>query len=289
MRRLIAGIVCAAALLVSALSAHARSEASPEVLRPVMSFFTYGVGTAHDAETYLSPLHYDGWTMELGYGRAQAMKGAPERLTMELDVNFRLDRTLNAPARNSLEWRLSGQFRWGMMRKWTDVTPWKLTLMAGAYAGIEGGMFYLPRNGNNPVAAKASLVIGPRVAALRTIRIGRLPVRFQYRAEMPLTGIFFSPDYGELYYEIYLGNHSGLVRGAWPGNYFTYDHTLMADLVLGATTLRLGYHGVIHSSKASDIVTRAISHAFVLGVVTEWVSLDPRRRPENAPRILNAY
>ena len=90
---------------------------------------------------------------------------------------------------------------------------------------------------------------------------------------MPLTGMFFSPQYGELYYEIYLGNRSGLVRAAWPGNFLRLDNLLSADLHFGATTLRLGYRLDYSSSKASHIVTRRLSHCAVVGITCEWISL----------------
>ncbi len=92
-------------------------------------------------------------------------------------------------------------------------------------------------------------------------------------AELPLTGIFFSPEYGELYYEIYLGNHSNLVRGAWPGNFFRLDNLATLDLRFGATILRLGYRCGVMSSKASDIVTRRITHTAVIGIASEWLAL----------------
>ena len=105
------------------------------------------------------------------------------------------------------------------------------------------------------------------------MRLGSLPVTFRYRLRMPLTGMFFSPQYGELYYEIYLGNRSGLVRAAWPGNFLRLDNLLSADLHFGATTLRLGYRLDYSSSKASHIVTRRLSHCAVVGITCEWISL----------------
>ena len=106
-------------------------------------------------------------------------------------------------------------------------------------------------------------------------RIGRLPVTLRYLPSIPLIGAFFSPDYDELYYEIWLGNHQGLSHCAWPGNFFRFDNLLTADLHFGATTLRLGYRCGIFSSKSGDIVSRQISHAFVIGIATEHISLRP--------------
>ncbi len=71
--------------------------------------------------------------------------------------------------------------------------------------------------------------------------LGRLPLSLRYQPVLPVVGAFFAPDYGELYYEIYLGNHSGLAHCGWWGNYFALENLLTADLRLGSTTLRIGY------------------------------------------------
>ena len=117
-----------------------------------------------------------------------------------------------------------------------------------------------------------------------------MPVCARYRAELPLTGIFFSPQYGELYYEIYLGNRKGLVRGAWPGNFFRLENLATLDFRFGATVLRIGYRCDIFSSKASHIVSRRIGHTAVVGIATEWVSLSAKRsdRNFNNARIISA-
>ena len=117
--------------------------------------------------------------------------------------------------------------------------------------------------------------------------LGR-PLTLRYQPVLPVAGVFFSPDYGELYYEIYLGNHSGLAHFAWWGNYFMLDNHLTADLSLGATSLRLGYSGRIFSSKVNDIVTHVFTHAFVVGISGEWMSLNPRKGISADARIISA-
>ena len=94
---------------------------------------------------------------------------------------------------------------------------------------------------------------------------------------MPLMGAFFSPEYDELYYEIYLGNHHGLAHFGWPGNIFRWDNLVTADLQLGTSQLRVGFRSRIFSSEVNHITTRNFSYAFVLGVVSDWLSVSPRR------------
>lgn len=66
----------------------------------------------------------------------------------------------------------------------------------------------------------------------------------------------FSQEYDELYYEIYLGNHSGLVHWAWPGNMFRWNNLVAADLDFGNSRLRLGFRSNIYSTEVNHLTTR---------------------------------
>lgn len=249
--------------------------ASDPAVRPVTAAYTLGAGSAHLTDTYLTPLRYSGQHYTLGYSRAQAAPFAPERWTLLLDGSLGLDHTSN-PARNATMWGLMLRVGWGAV--WRHTLPCGLTLGAGPSLALEGGVLYSTRNGNNPASAKGAVTINLTGLAAYRLKAGHLPVTLLWRPSLPITGAFFSPDYGELYYEIYLGNHSGLAHAAWPGNYFCLDNQVTADLHLWrGTALRLGYSGRVFSSKASGIVTRMSTHAFVIGISGEWLSFNPSR------------
>ncbi|MDE5687243.1 MAG: DUF3316 domain-containing protein [Paramuribaculum sp.] len=275
------------ALFLAALlfGVNASAEDEPEVLRPVTAAYTIEGGTSHIADTYLSPIKYSGWTTSLRYERMQAMKFSPDRWVMQLAASVSLQRALNYVG-NSTMWYAGVDFSWGMMRRW-QVTP-GLTLAIGGEAAADLGGLYAMRNGNNPVSAKAAVTIGATGYAAYNMKIGRLPVTLCWQPSLPVTGVFFSPDYGELYYEIYLGDHDNLVHCAWWGNYFRLDNALTADLHFGATSLRVGYRGMILSTKVNNLVSRHFTHSAVIGVSGEWLSLNPRRRMSPKARIVNA-
>lgn len=255
-------------------------------MRPVLSAYTVSAGGARVAETYLSPLHYSGWRVGLGYERMQAMRFDPDAWVMRLHGDISTERTLN-PAGSAVMWGLDIDMGWGMMRRWRFGCGW--SVYAGGATALTAGALYKPANSNNPVAAKAAWTIGPLVQLTYNGHMGRLPFCARYIAGMPLTGVFFGPQYGELYYEIYLGNHSHLAHGAWPGNYFRLDNTAGIDLRFGATILRLGYRCAVLSSEASGIVTFRVSHMAVVGVASEWVSLSARGDSRlNKARIISA-
>lgn len=271
--------------LLAALAASAAGTDSVTTVRPVVSAYTLGFGSAHLCDTYLTPLKYSGWGAHLSYERMQAMRFDPERWVMQLTGTLAVERTQN-PARNMTMWDLDIDLRWAMMRRFAVDEHFRVAI--GGATGVTAGALYNRRNGNNPVSAKAAWTVDATAMATYSVRISRLPVTFRYQAVMPLTGMFFSPDYGELYYEIYLGNHRGLVHAAWPGNYFKLTNLITADLHLGATSLRLGYSNCVFSSKANEIVSRRTTHLFVIGVSTEWLSLHPAHRPDPTVRIISA-
>lgn len=271
----------------SVIESDTPSEESLKPLRPVFAAYTFEIGSARLADTYLTPLHYNGWHSAIDYMRQQAAPFTPERWAMRLNAHLDLGHTEN-PARNATMWNALLTFDWALLHRWhspISAAP-SLTLAAGPAVTLQGGCLYLSRNGNNPVAARGSLTLGATGYAAYPLSIGRLPVTLIYQPSLPLTGVFFSPDYGELYYEIYLGNRSGLAHAAWPGNYRRFNHLLTADIHLGATNIRIGYRGDYFSSRVSGITSRSFTHTLVIGLSGEWLSYNPRRpRSASAPVI----
>ena len=256
--------------------------------RPVTSAFTIGIGSARLADTYLTPLHYRGTTYAFDYERFQAMRFNPLRWIMRLNINAAYNEARN-PAGNAVMRNPGLRASWAMLWRSDIATLSGLRIAAGGETGIELGVNYLSRNGNNPVSVRAAWSAGITGMALYNLRIGRLPLTLRYQASLPLAGIFFSPAYGELFYEISLGNRSGLVHGSWPGNRFTMDNLVTADLRLGATSLRIGYSGRILTGKVCGIVTREFTNAFTIGVAGEWMSLSPGRRQPPEVTTIQAY
>lgn len=257
-----------------------------EVVRPVTSAYTLEMGGARIIDTYLTPLRYDGFTTAFGYERSQAMKFDPERWVMQLNVAAGFDRTRN-PARNATIWATGLTFRWGMTRRFRPLPS--LTVAAGGSTSANLGVLYLSRNQNNPAAAKASWTVNAASSVAWTTSVARIPVTLRYQPTLPVAGVFFSPEYDELYYEIYLGNRRNLAHAAWWGNYFSMDNMLTADVKFGATWLRLGYHNTILSTKVSNITSRMVSHSFVVGLSGEWMSLRKSSLPSAGAKIISAY
>lgn len=285
MKRFLNTIVLSLAATVAVAQ---NDSAAVEILRPVTSAYSIEVGSSHLTDTYLTPLNYDGWTAAMSYERLQAPRFNPAGAIMQLRGRLSVDRDQN-PARNATMWGLDLNVDWGVLwRLKSSRLPRGLALSGGINTGIDLGALYLARNGNNPVTAKAAWTVGISAMAVYNFRLGALPLTLRYQPSLPLTGVFFSPDYGELYYEIYLGNRSGLVHCAWPGNYFRLDNLVTLDLRFKGATLRLGYHNEVYSGKVSNIVSGHTVHSFVVGLANEWISLSPRRKLSDDAKIISA-
>ena len=254
-------------------------------LRPVTSAYMLELGSSSMADSYLSPITYRGWNAAFAYERMQAMRFNPDNWVMQLNARVQLDRGRNE-ADNATMWRIDGALSWGMLHRWKPVA--NLTIALGGSTGIYAGCLYNPRNGNNPASAKFAWTVNLTAFAAYNLTIGRLPITLRYQPELPLAGVFFSPQYDELYYEIYLGNHDGLVHFAWPGNRFAMSNLVTADLHFGATSLRIGYRGYALSSKANNLVTNIFNHSLVIGITGEWISLSRRHQLSRDARIISA-
>ncbi|MDE6361048.1 MAG: DUF3316 domain-containing protein [Muribaculaceae bacterium] len=258
-----------------------------EPLRPVSSAYMLEGGSSHLLDTYLSPLKYTGWHTAFTYERRQAMKFSPEKWRQQLDLGVEINSAGN-PARNAslLYGNLSAA--WSMSRLWR--LPYRLRVTAGGRAEGNLGGIYSNRNGNNPAALKTDISLGLTASLGWDVRVWRLPVALRWQTSMPLAGVFFSPQYDELYYEIYLGNSHGLAHFGWPGSMFRWDNLVTADLGLGNTSLRLGFRSRIYSTEVNHVTTRTFSYSFVLGVVTDWLSVSPRRQlPDKDAKVEWAY
>lgn len=213
--------------------------------------------------TYLSPLTYTG----PGYGLSYEWRRAAwkeKTVGMQASASFDYGYLLS-PVKNSRMLDLAIDLKWGVERLWDFKNGFNVA--AGATAGVDGGVIYLPRNGNNP--AQALMWVGADL----TLRLGydRLkllgkPLRISERIDVPSLGCFFCPAYGETYYEIYLGNHNGLAHFGWWGNRPQIKSRLRADWQLGRHALTIGFDYRFQGLECNDITTRIAQCSGILGI-----------------------
>lgn len=275
-------------VMMLAVAAAKAQDAGEKPLRPVAGMFTAEVGHASVLDSYLTPIAYGGTAMRLGYEAQQATGFNPEWWTRQLDLGINYNYTHN-PAGNHTMHALTIDARWGMMHRWRGVLTPGLQLMAGGSTQFTGGALYNANNSNNVASARVHWSLGFMGQAVLNTRIKRLPVTIRYQATLPVAGVFFSPEYDEAYYEIYLGNHRNLVHMGWWGNRFDMENFVAADLHLGGTLLRVGYRNRIASSWVSNINCREVTHCVVIGIGGEFLSVGRKQRAESSNIISSIY
>lgn len=233
----------------------------------------FGGGTARS--TYLSPLRYSGKTLGISASWTKASQWSPENLIMQFDAALHMRDYLN-PAHTASMLGFDGMFSWGM--QWRKRLPYSLQLTAGGSLDIDAGCLYLTRNGNNPVTALASASLDINASLSWRFKIGRLPMLLSNRVRLPSLGAFFSPQYGETYYEIWLGNHKGLAHCGWWGNRFCIDNLLSLSLDFGRTAMEIGYRYDYRSSWACGISTALSTHSLVIGVIPHGLGIKRKAR-----------
>lgn len=253
------------------------------VSRPVTQIYNLEVGSAMQINTYLSPLRYKGKELALTGLWSKGMPFNPN-WTMDFDARLEVGRSLS-PSQTSAMLETQVNFFWGMNRRWQ--LPYRVMVTAGASVGIDGGILYLPHNSNNPADGNFWTGISLKAGASWPFRIGRLPILLSDRISIPTLGAFFCPEYGESYYEIYLGNREGLAHFGWWGNCFGLDNHLAVTLDFGRTAMQLGYRIRLTTNHANNLDTQLLSNAFTIGVIPHGIGLK-NRKPCTKTQIINA-
>ncbi len=233
--------------------------------RPITAVYSLEIGNNRSRATYLSPLTYSGLELAASGNWQKAMPFAPERAYMKFDARLGGYTRLINPGGNALMQGFDVEFFWGMGACWQ--LPRSFT--AGIAGGPEllGGVLVQMRNSNNPVNVNlsASLAANPYISWSGKIK--RLPVQALYSLRIPVAGAFFMPQYGETFYEIYVGNRKGLVHASWPGNHFRLNSLLSLRLDFGKTAMEIGYRFITDNCRANNLSTRRNSHMFTIGVI----------------------
>ncbi len=242
--------------------------------RPVTQSIMMGGGTSTLTDTYLSPFKTTGWNATIGFERIQALRANPRRMSFWLAAELSGGRTHNAMTANGAMWR--GVLHLEAAPLWRfNPAFFPLKVAIGPQLSVDAGVHYRPANGNNPVSAQASVAAAASAHIIWPVSIRRMPVTIGYNGSISLLGVFFAPEYGELYYEIYLGDRKGLANMSWIGNKTAYRHLIYADLHFGATALRIGYSMNLLSQAAHHQSTNLLTNTFMIGITTTRLSLNP--------------
>lgn len=264
-------------LALAAFSAHAQEccavhEGSPRHVIPdstgtspreVQKKWAWGLGRANVLDTYLSPLEYTGPDFMLYHTtrRATHWGGGRWKAVADYTVHFAY---LDSPTDDGRELDTEISAAGGLVHEWHPAPQWRLS--AGGLVEGSGGGTYNTRNANNPAQGRLGLQLEATAQAEWSFRLCRKPGCFSLRADVPLTGVQFSPQYGQSYYEIFsLGHTGGIIHFTHPGNVPSVRLQAQAVLPLWGAHLSLGYMGDVRQSKLGGLRRHAWRNGFFIG------------------------
>lgn len=251
--------------LATALCANAHNDTiCCEQSRPITSIYSLEIGGTRTISTYLSPLYYEGTSYSLSGSWTKDFQRWSDRCVMRFESQIDFQTALN-PAQTARMYGLTANFAWGLSWRKHLSRNWQVTV--GPMVDAYGGALYLNRNGNNPVSALASVGLDVAASIRWKGHFGKLPVEIADEVRIPTLSAFFSPEYGESYYEIYLGNHSGLIHCGWWGNAFGINNLLSLKMNFGSTGMIVGYRLDFRRFNANNLDNQILRNAFVIGII----------------------
>ena len=225
-----------------------------------------GIGKATVYDSYLSPVDYSGRSfgfMEESMKMTDLLNGniASQQL-------FHIDfaSTINN-AGSSIQYAGFLDYSYGLHYKFNPLPA--LNIFAGSQINGVAGFIYNLRNSNNPATAKTHLNLTLSAAASYSFNIKSQPFRIRYQFTSPFVGMMFSPQFGQSYYEISLGNNDNLIHFSSYHNQSTMRNYLSLEVLIRALTLRLMYLNSIYETRINHIDTRICNNNFMIGFSKE--------------------
>lgn len=278
-KRFFIGIVL---ILCTANAVLGQSNLEMPIKKVINQSTLFGVGSMILTDTYLSPLQYNGLTLSLFHERLSASSLFKGKLLLQQQF-FLQGSSTNNPISNAKTYY--GNIDYHLNGFYPILKTNSFRLLGGAGAELSLGGIYNIRNSNNPAQLKTSINLNASLLAFYKWRL--LTLRWQ--VSTPLLGAFFTPGYGQSYYEIFvLGNDSDIVHFASLANQRGLRNYITADYPIGRVTVRAGYLRNYYRTEANNLITSISSHQFMIGLAFESLSFG-RRDIEQSDWLKSVY
>jgi hypothetical protein len=257
-------------------------ERTPLSVETVNQSTLFGIGRSFLSDSYLSPLTYSGVSMTLMHDR---VKGSPllnGKLLIQQQFQIQTAITKNPTASAS---EYYGDINYHLNGLYPLLRTTNFRLFGGGGFDSSLGGIYNVRNSNNPGSLKTAVNINLTTMALYNWRM----ITFRWQLSTPVAGMFFSPEYGHSYYEIFtLGNNKGTVHFGSFHNQQALRNYFTVDVPLNRITLRAGYLGDYYKTDVNQLNTKIVSHHFMIGLAVESINFGGRKARRN-PSIKSIY
>ncbi len=278
--------LCFSVLLSAAVSAQ-KNDAKP--LRPVTAATTVSIGGGKIYDTYLSPVKYGGQSFGIHHERMRVSRFGGNRLTSQHLLSAEAEHAEN-PAGNHTMWGASFDYTYGMFYRFSSGVS-DLNVLAGAQLDSRFGVAYNAHNSNNPANAKGDINFQLSGMAIYRWSIKGFPVTLRYQASVAMAGVFFCPEYGQSYYEIFsLGDTGGIVHFGSLHNQFNMQNLLTVDIPVNTWFVRIGYRNDIRTFRENHLRSQIYTNSFVVGMSKEFRLLRKKGKVADKNRtVLSAY
>lgn len=231
--------------------------------REVQKVWVWGFGQANVLDTYLSPLEYTGPDFMLHHTTSRTTHWGSGRWKALADYTLHFA-YLDSPTDDGRELDTEISAAGGLVHEWYPSYRWRLS--AGGLVEASGGGTYNTRNANNPAQGRLGIQLEATVQAEWSFRLCRKQGTLSLRTDVPLTGVQFSPQYGQSYYEIFsLGHTDGIIHFTHPGNVPSVRLQAQAVMPLWGSHLSFGYMGDVRQSKLGGLRRHAWRNGFFIG------------------------
>ncbi len=225
--------------------------------------YLLGMGKNHVYDSYLSPLDYVGSTLgftRIGERTMQRGQGRWSQMTY-FDLNAS---QLHNPVGNATTWDGELQFNYGQHYHLMAQPKWNVAL--GGLLGAHLGGTYNTRNGNNPGQLRMALDLAVSAVAARQFALWKKRWTWRTQCDIPVMGTFFTPNYGQSYYEIFILGHANRnIVFSHPFNAPSVRLLSTISIPFGTSSLTLGYKADIRQSTVHHLDRHAWHHTFLIG------------------------
>jgi hypothetical protein len=235
---------------------------------------TLGIGASNVYDSYLSPLQYSGMKIGLMSEYMKMFSTDGDKLVSQQLFDIAYLQTVN-PAGTAVCRAGTFQYDYGLFYRLKPAD--RLRLYLGTQVDCLLGFILNSRNGNNPATGKLHAGINLSAIASYTLPVSSFPVRFSWQLSAPFAGVMYSPEFGQSYYEISLGNRDNLLHLSSFHNYLFFKNTFAIEIPSGNTTFRLGYVNSFYQTQINSLATRLRSNAFYLGVSQNFFTVPGKK------------
>ena len=280
--------ICLLFALLASVAVFAQKD-DTKPLRPVTAATTLSIGGGKIYDTYLSPVKYGGQSFGIHHERMRISRFGNGKLTSQHLLSAEGEHTKN-PAGNHTMWGASFDYTYGMFYRIPQPDT-NLKILVGGQIASRFGVAYNSHNSNNPANAKGDVNLQLSGMAIYRWTIKGLPVTLRYQVSTALAGVFFCPEYGQSYYEIFsLGDTGGIILFGSLHNQFNMQNLLTVDIPVNTWFIRLGYRNDIHTFRQNSLRSQIYTNSFVFGVSKEFSFLRKKGKIADRNRaILSAY